>query len=200
MKEKYKETTFIPSVKLDGSSTTIAYVNTPQYFIDADDEKDNDEVIVCSRNRALKYDPEATFWKGVERDNIAEQLRKWGRETGRQIAIQAELVGPGIQSNREKFNEYRVFAFRGFDIDKQEYMDVGMFLTICDKIGIEPTIFFEGMKPFKEYETIEELIKAAEGDSFNHSNREGLVYQTINDGERISFKTISNKFLLKHGE
>jgi hypothetical protein len=49
---------------------------------------------------------------------------------------------------------------------------------------------------------IDETLKMAEGKSIinDKTEREGFVWVAVDSPERISFKTISNKFLLGGGE
>ena len=70
--------------KLDGSSAT--------YFIN------NDEFGVCSRNMQLEENAENSFWKIANTLEIESKLRTIGKN----IALQGELVGEGIQGNKLK--------------------------------------------------------------------------------------------------
>lgn len=198
---KYENVTFVPSLKLDGSSITIFYVNKPDYFIEHD-ETVADEVNVASRKLVVKYDPETLFWKGAEAENIPEKLRDWGRKNNRQVALQGELVGPGVQKNRENFNTYKVFAFRVWDIDKQEFFDDKSFKQFCEELGISTTVQYEPIKVFEVFKTVKELLAYADGESINQPIREGVVFksQELVNGQLISFKAISNKFLLKNDD
>ncbi len=62
------------------------------------------------------------------------------------------------------------------------------------------------MVPFIERlavpETIDEILQIAEGKSVlnRQTEREGLVWVSGSGQERVSFKTISNKFLARSGD
>lgn len=180
--ENYKKFKFFASEKADGTSAT--------YFL-------NDGVFgVCGRNWQYAYDPNNTFWKIAQKNNLEEKLRMLGRN----LAIQGEVVGEGVQSNKYKLIGQRLLVFNIFDIDSHNYLSKEEMLEICNNFRLEtvPTIFTEFTLP----ETIEELLEIANGRSmlFPGTIREGLVWVSINSPRRISFKTISNQFLLKYEE
>ncbi|ASV44479.1 putative RNA ligase [Salicola phage SCTP-2] len=198
--EDYKDTWFTPTMKLDGSSTTLVYVNNDNLFYDTVDvdSENNDQWFVCSRNLALCPDTESFFWKGWQYNSVMDNLVDWCRKNDHQLAVQGELMGPGIQGNKEQFNTYRVYVFRMFDITNQTFLTLDETKQICDQIGAETVPVFEPIQLFTEYDNLEAIMKRADGKSINYKNREGLVY--INDDDpnnRVSFKTISHKFLLK---
>ena len=118
---------------------------------------------------------------------------------GRRIAIQGELVGPGIQGNRYKLKQTELFVFNVFDLGEYAYVEKDEAASICDVLELQ-------MVPFIEKrtvpETIDEILQIAEGKSvLNESTeREGLVWVAGSGRERISFKTISNRFLAKGGD
>ena len=183
--EQYKDTVFTATVKLDGSSMTVYY-------------KDG-EVGVCSRNMDLVENDDNTFWKTAKKYNLPEALKAYGKhELAKNIAIQGELMGPGVQGNREQLKEHEFFIFNIWDIDEQRYM------TLEEEMFINYTLFDLGVnykvvpyllpecKPFQL--TLPELLKASEIKSLNHDIAEGIVYQTLD--RTFSFKVINNQFLL----
>jgi RNA ligase (TIGR02306 family) len=172
------------TIKLDGSSLT-AYYN-------------NGEIGVCSRNLELKLNEENAgniFIKTCVKTNLLEALKILGRN----LAVQGELMGEGIQGNREGLKEHQIYVFDIFDIDEQVY------LTPSDRVKLvsqlEDLGFTGDHCPILadatclESKSIDDLLLAAEGKSLNHAVREGLVYKRL-DG-KFSFKTIANNFLLK---
>jgi len=155
------------------------------------------EVGVCSRNLQLKDNEENadnTFVRLFNETGIKDFLNMLGTN----LAIQGELMGPGIQGNREGFSEVRFYVYDIYDIDLQEYLvpDIRdrFFSEIMIPSGVKayhvPVIFKDAVLPL----TISELLEWAEGPSINHPIREGLVFKHCNGG--FSFKVISNKFLL----
>ena len=179
-----KDAEYEISVKLDGSSMT-------GYF------RDN-EVGVCSRNLELKINEENannSFVKTFIESGLQDALIRIGRN----IAVQGEIMGPGIQGNREQLKSIQLFVFKIFDIDAGEYMSPAarrQTLRMLQEEGFKgehvPVLSSASKLPGNN---VEELLEFAEGKSLNHPIREGLVYKRV-DG-KFSFKTISNTFLAK---
>lgn len=178
-KDKYKDTVFDATIKLDGSSMTVYY-------------KDG-EVGVCSRNMDLIEDDNNTFWKTAKKYNLPEALKAYGKN----IAIQGELMGPGVQGNREQLKEHEFFVFNAWDIEKQRYLTydeeniIGEELEKRD-VKLDACPYLGDCMPFQL--TLPELLKASEIKSLNHDIAEGIVYQTKD--RTFSFKVINNQFLL----
>ena len=170
--------TFEVSEKLDGSSITIYY-------------KDG-LVGVCSRNLDLKDEDQNTFWETAKKMQVPDKLLMFGRN----IALQGELIGPGIQGNSYKLADFEIRFFDIWDIDKQEYMSSHMRLLTLAQLGYSmceaPVLGY-----FAVPTTLEELLAGAEAPSLLNPNteREGLVYKSTSNPMR-SFKVISNKWLL----
>jgi RNA ligase (TIGR02306 family) len=213
---------FRKSLKLDGSSETIAFVSNPDFFIDKIDDvvqEWNEETqtlevkevlpypftweegqgIVCSRNLALKFDASTAFWKAALKDDILERLRKYCTDNNRQLALQGECMGPGIQGNRENLEEHTFFCFRIWDIDAQNFLDDAEFLVLTAILGISVVPQDEVVYFFDKYETIADALASADHASITHPIAEGDVYKsTVKvNGQTIHFKVINNKFLLK---
>ena len=176
--ETYKEYElgFYATEKLDGSSATF-------YLRDG-------EFGVCSRNLNLLETEGNTFWKVARELQLEEKLTDYGRN----LALQGELIGEGIQGNPYKIKGHTVRFFNIFDIDTQEFYGLPMFLTTMEHtLGLETVPMLGG---FELPETIEEVLKIAEAKSVLNPdfNREGIVIRSMD--RKISFKAISNLFLL----
>jgi len=180
--EGYKKFKFFASEKIDGTSST--------FFLN------DDEFGICSRNLQLVFNPDNTFGRIVISNKLEEKLRKFGRN----LAIQGEIIGEGIQGNKYKLKGQKLLVYNIFDIDTYKYLSKDRMLDICKEFNLEivPTIFAY----FTLTETIDELVEIANDKSVIKSDtiREGLVWVSVDSPQRISFKTISNKFLLKYGE
>lgn len=223
---KYSQTMkgvlFRQSLKMEGSSTTVAFIAEPSYQLTKLDDEvrsfnpetgevevievrpypfqwEEGQVVVCSRNQALKYDPESHFWKATLYQDLPQKLRDFYNETGRQIAVQAECMGPGIQGNIEKFTHYDLFAFKIWDIDNQCYFEDAEFQEFVTKWNINTVPQGEVVAFFDKYTTIKEALESAEHPSINAPHAEGDVYSSVTKvhGHTISFKVINNKYLLK---
>ena len=121
------------------------------------------------------------------------------QRVGRNIAVQAELMGPGIQGNREQLKTHQLFVFDIFDIDEQRTMNPeerqAMLFILQNEgfTGVHCPVIDKAMK--LPHKNVDDLLKFAEGPSLKHPIREGIVWKRV-DG-KFSFKTIANNFLLK---
>jgi RNA ligase (TIGR02306 family) len=167
---------FYVTEKLDGSSATF-------YLKDG-------EFGVCSRNLELLETEGNTFWKVARELKIEEKLTAHGKN----IAIQGELIGEGIQGNPYKIKGQTVMFFNLHLIDEYRRGTVNEFLTFMDENDLSFVPFLE--IPANLPRTVEGLLKYAEGSSILNRNteREGVVVRSMDN--MISFKAISNKFLL----
>lgn len=179
--ELYEVTT-----KLNGSSMTVYYNNAVGG--------------VCSRNLDLKLDQEGNaFVDTAKRLNILNGLISYGRN----IALQGELCGVGIQGNPEGLSECKFFLFDIFDIDAQRYMTPlereEVFKELIERYSVKINhVPKQSLNQPLTSGDIAELLKLAEGKNTNNREIEGLVFKRM-DG-KFSFKVISNRFLLKGGE
>src|SRR6202012_6184505 len=94
--DKYNGELCYYAEKLDGSSAT--------YFIN------NEMFGVCSRNLELLETEDNSFWKVAKTLNIEEKLRR----ANKNIAIQGELIGEGVQGNKYKLKGQTVKFFTAF--------------------------------------------------------------------------------------
>lgn len=192
--ETLKDRRFEVSVKADGSSCTIAYSPT----IDSVDPN-----IVCSRNIRLKHESRdgivPVMWQLAEKYKVIEALRAHCESTGLEWALQGEAVGPGIQSCRNHETEHTYKVFKIWDITNQKYVDPATRRKFCTDNGIPHVdVIAEDMQVFHEFTDVESLLKFAEGKTKEGYEREGLVFKTI-DEPAMSFKAVSNRYLLKLG-
>jgi RNA ligase (TIGR02306 family) len=214
------------SEKLDGTSFSCLL-------------NEEDEFIVCSRNHIVTENSVVYQDHMLENDNVytavakkyklEEKLRDVKSKYNLNLAIQGEIIGPGIQGNSYKLNELKLFIFNTYLIDHQKKSsDIDSTISLINSMyhnfdNIEELMEnFETLKivnlqmvPDLDEEfnliinklndntiTLEELLLAAEGKSTINKNteREGIVFVGHNENNAkdiISFKVISNKFLLK---
>ena len=179
-------TRFEVTIKLDGSSMTVFH------------HEGNSGV--CGRNWWLKETEDNTLWQVARRNALIEALEAIERN----VALQGELVGEGIQSNPEKLKGQEFFLFDIFDIDTQSYLGHRERNSVVEALKAKGAVIKEvpriGFEPLSSFgSNLEELLAFADGPSLNpKTRREGLVFKEI-DG-RFSFKVISNHYLLKHGD
>jgi RNA ligase (TIGR02306 family) len=185
-----KDARYEVTIKLDGTSvTTYVFQN---------------DTGVCSRNLELKISEEnkdnalVKMFQGSMLEAVLDKM-------GENIAVQGELMGPGIQGNRENFKDTKFFIFEAQFIDDQRN------LTPAERTNLFKDLICYGVDgqtvqhvPMLHYNVtlaelgifgVEDLLNFAEGKSINHQVREGLVFKRMDGG--FSFKAISNRFLEK---
>jgi len=169
---------FYVTEKLDGSSATF-------YYRDG-------EFGVCSRNLELIENENNTFWKVVKELKLEEKLKFYGKN----ISLQGELIGEGIQKNRYKIKGQTVRFFNVFDIDNYKKVDFDTFHQVIQDLDLQ-TVPITAAPGFKLPSTVGDLLTMAESKSVmnDKTEREGVVIRSKDN--KISFKVISNKFLLK---
>ena len=182
------------TLKMDGSSFT-AYV------------KDG-ETGICSRNLELKDNEENagnSFIATFNGSGLKNAMIQYQKIHGTNFAFQGELMGPGIQGNREKLDSFKVFLFKIWLIDEQR------FATPTERYGILEELLALGADenvimhtPIIAYSAklgddlgitdVDSALKFAERPSLNNPVAEGVVFKRI--GSDFSFKAISNRYLL----
>lgn len=174
---------FYVTEKLDGSSATFYY-------------KDG-EFGVCSRNLELLETEGNTFWKVARELDLENKMRRFGKS----ISLQGELIGEGIQGNPYKIKGHTVKFFTGYEINEQKRIPFVNFVALLQDMELDyvPILNHEYgllLPGFLLPHTVDDMLKYAEGKSALNpeTEREGVVVRSI-DGT-ISFKAISNKFLL----
>ncbi len=187
---------FVGTLKMDGSSITVFYVEGEKY--------NNQGWGYCSRNQELKlpdplaedyeFNKQGKFFQGARNSKLFDKTRELHERFGSYYAIQGELVGPGIQGNFEKFDQYQVFAYNIFDIEKQEYVDYATFEKMAYTVGLQicPVVY---VKTNILRRTLKEILDMADGPGELAAYREGIVWKQLNG--KTQFKAISNKYLTK---
>lgn len=172
--------------KLHGSSAT--------YYLDA-----NGVFHVCSRNIDLIETEGNSFWEIAKRYNIEAQLRLIF-EPGEAVAIQGELVGPGINGNQYGLTEVDFYVFDMYSPTDGSYCPADCRRDIVAGFGLKHVPVIWTYYGIENHITVNQLLETAEGTSkLNSSNREGLVFKS-NQDPTVSFKVVSNAWLLGGGD
>ena len=179
--DSFRGHAFYVSEKIDGTSFT-AFVHEEQFG-------------VCGRNWQLAEDESNSHWRVVRDLNLRGRMKTLGRS----LAIQGELVGPGIQKNRYALKAPTVLVFNVFDIAESAYVHKAEMEAICRELDLSI------VPPLGEMNVpncLDAILTFAEGKSVLNpkTEREGLVWVRGSGDDRVSFKTISNKFLAKYGD
>lgn len=179
------------TLKLDGSSMTMF-------------TREGD-VGVCSRNLWLKDNAAndgntlVQFARSVDYDSMLPLI---AQDVGFDFALQGEIMGPGVQKNREKFSKHRFFVFDVYNISASRYLTPAErreLLAVVNEFNatIEHVpVIYEEFEVTEEMTNMEDFLAQANRPSINHKIAEGVVYKRVDNGDK-SFKVISNAFLLK---
>lgn len=180
---------YVITVKIDGQSISAGWKE--------------DEFYVCSRNQRIKPiegEPiTSLFLKSVAKYDLENKLKDTG------MWIQAEQYGPGIQKNRLNVSDVKIVVFNVIDVINNRHLNYDEAVAFCESIDV-PFVPVEEVGESFNY-TMEQLLEKADGVYPGGHLREGIVIrpQTVTPSRhghngRLSFKVVSNKFLLKVGE
>jgi len=183
--EQCKGEIFVVTEKVDGTSSTY-YVN-------------NREFGFCGRNWEFESSVQNTYSQVAKDMQIEDKLKSLNKN----IAIQGEIIGPGIQGNLYKLTKHELMVFDIFYIDKYRYYNHNELTKICKQLDLKTVPIIS--ENFKMEHTVDELVEFSNGASILNTNikREGIVFRStlqINDSslKRLSFKVINPEFLLKY--
>ena len=188
----YKDEPMIVTEKLDGTSTSFGLKKTNRLG--------KYDFAVCSRNVRQEDINQKCFFD----DNVYHQIAKMydvktiltdllKKHDATTVVLQGETIGEAIPKNKYGVTGIDFYAFNlvfdGEKIDSQIAKD----MMIPYGIKWVPILETE----FKLLPTVNEMIDYADGKSeLCDTLREGVVIRDHNNA--ISFKCISNQFLLKH--
>lgn len=170
---------FVIEEKLEGSSLTM--------YLDLEDE-----FHVCSRNLDLKNDGANSFWRAAIKYDVENVMRQ---NNLRGYAIQAELLGPGIQGNLYQLKDIEFYVFDVYSVKQSRYMYPVERRELIANLGLNQVpVVCESTT----LGTMEEIISLADGKSMLYNTlREGIVFKQL-DGD-MTFKSISAQYLIKTG-
>jgi len=185
--EKLTGEPYYISLKLDGTSST--------FLIDPKDESYH----VCGRNYSYKENDSHNFWVLSRKYNIEQGLRDFW-EKGHRLALQGEVVGPGIQKNPLGLTHADLYIFNVVDIRTGQKLCLDKSLIVTSQLGLNFVPIVDKGSSFAYTKT--DLLEMAKGkykthfsSAKNYQDREGIVIRSL-CGE-VSFKAINNDFLLK---
>jgi len=199
--ERMKGVEFEITLKMDGSSMTAYAYKFP--------DTSRRATGICSRNLELKRPEEDsvkinTFWGIAGHLDLERRMKKLFRN----IAIQGEVCGEGIQSNRCGIRGQNLFVYDIFDIDTHSYLPQPERLRLMktlnhmDDVMIEHVPVFCFCRIFNRFGSFDEIHDwVAEQPGYNGTMCEGAVFKSVQpvNGRVVSFKVINNNYLLKYG-
>lgn len=167
--------------KMEGASVTYAWFGHDFH--------------ACSRTVDYLDLPNNNMWQIAHRLNLPTRFEKI--LAGRNLAIQGEMVGPGIEDNIYKLSEYKFYAYDIYDLDNACYLGARERHALVAQLGVDhaPVVFASWT--LRANVDMDVILSMAVGPStlLSAQTREGLVYKKL-DGTH-SFKAISNEYLKK---
>lgn len=193
--DQFKGTSAYITAKLEGQSFTCSLKNK--------------RIILCSRNNALKDNPNGkTFYEAAKKYDIEKKLKAYKKKTGDILCIQGEQVGPGIQGNIYDLPETTWFVFRVKYLHKGKWLEYNYeeFKPIVEKMGLKTVPLVEKVEDMSKFNSVESLVNYAaeqywDPDNLllkqkpsgklwkNYLQHEGIVVKSIpyNKEEEIGF-------------
>ena len=169
--------------KRDGTSTT--YIWSQEKFL------------VAGRNFVHNIPGQTSkhYFEMAEKHDLEKKLGQLKKN----LAIQGEITGPKIGGNRHGVKENQFNVFNIYSIDESRYLPWDQVVELCTLLQISYVrVIFRGLLSPEQLD-VKYFLKLAEEQVYeNKQPAEGIVVKT-DSGPRISFKAISNKYLLKHG-
>jgi len=174
--------------KLDGSSMT-AYLYGDQFGI-------------CSRNLELKESENNALWQVTTRYDLKGAIEGMGGN----LALQGEIIGPGVQGNKYKLKETQFRIYNIYDLEANRYIDYLRAVGMINGLDYDVPL----LVPLIDYLTldhsVDQIVELSRGKSqLADIRREGIVVRPVREATdpqlgRLSFKAINPDFLLKWGE
>jgi len=183
--DEFKRYPYYISTKMDGTSVTM-YWNDGRFG-------------VCGRNYEYANDGKCAFWEYAVRHRIEEKLRS-GRI--RNVAVQGEFCGNGIQNNRLKLQHPEWYVFTVIDLESHRRLGLKQMQTFCSTLQLNMVPVEETGETFP-YGTVEQLIERAKGKYSSGMNKEGIVIRPVEPvysdilSASLSMKVLNNDYLLK---
>lgn len=183
------------SEKLDGTSFTSALrINMEEVA----------EFYVCSRGMNLKLEgnDDNLYVKVAQMLELDRKLRE---KSLVDIAVQGEILAPGVQKNKYGVTGPVLRCFSVFDIKLHRYVPLAQMEHVVGLLGLEtvPILDRAFVLPLKNGQVdVDALVEYSIAPSMFQpklAQREGVVIRHVDDSN-VSFKVINPKFLLKFDE
>lgn len=195
--EQFRNKEVIATLKCNGSSGSF-FLNKGEFG-------------VCSRNLELKEGNNA-FWNVARKHSIEAKLRSFAAmlKLGNKdltelpnVAVQGEVYGEGLNGNDLGIKGVDLALFNLINVDARAYCHDSWLTAFCEDYRVPKVkTVWKGIFDF----TLEQLQEMADNLTYdNGTPAEGLVIRPVleeltPEGERLSAKIISRKFLAKKGE
>lgn len=182
---KYPDTEYIISEKIEGQATTLSI--------------EKNKLVVYSHNYRVNF---GNWYEYATTNSIEAKLKRVCEEFNeKELAIQGELIGPGIQKNIYGRSNFELYLYGGFHKDNKRFTweEVKKVSEITG-IPTVPYIRTDIIKP------LDDMLKDCEGKSVLENpmtkkpvEREGLVYRTEDGYMHFKCKSRNYKIWYENG-
>lgn len=161
---------------------------------------------ICSRNQWIdETDAYSKYVTVASAFSLREKLADCANRLGHDVAIQGEMIGPGVQGNKYNLKFVTLRVFNVLNLSTAKLLDFELMQSEILNLGLESVPILGSID--LEH-SIDDLVRMAQGSSVLSSTteREGLVLRPlveeadVDTGGRLSFKAINPRFLLKYDE
>lgn len=189
---KYVGQTFIMTEKLEGCSSLFG-LEKKSWF--------RKTFYVCSRELRKLHVDKSVWWEIYNQEEMNEVLLTLNSLfPAKAWLIQGEIIGEKIQGNfyNIKGNQFYVYRLKKIEKDDTEifYNAINGY-KLLRNFGLN-WVPILGEITIQEGQTVESILEMADGVSkLFPTSREGIVFSLKSD-PTISFKAVSNKYLIEH--
>lgn len=181
-KEAYPQMSFYLTEKLEGQAGTYLLQKNKYRFF-----SHNIEVTKAGN----------TNWKTISDTHGMEVLlRRYKRKHGIELAIQGEIVGPGIQKNIYGFKNLRFYVYKITDVKTGKPFQFNEMLSMCEELNLERVPYL-GIESLERFDDLKDVIEHSNGQSVLNKKvkREGIVWRSVVD-QSIGFKAKSPEYMI----
>ena len=231
MFEKYKDRKFSVELKADGSSMSVFYVDKdiyptqfgvtshrrfikriqrPWYDVSAVSGKLNKLCALCKKavmhvlhkDKPVYLPTNNQFILKAEELNLEQLFKVVYDRTHRNLVYQGELIGPGIQSNRDSRSKSHWLLFDIYDVDERRYMTPGekhnFYYAYLFPYVEHVKVISRERQVLSEFPNADAMQELATVKTHKGNLAEGIVVKS-EDMPYVSFKCVSRKYLLTGG-
>lgn len=188
------------SEKLEGTNFSILY--SPWL-------PDEENIFVNTRRNSIKPDKDNTYWKASIKEGLNDKIQHIYKylkniypDTVKHILLRGELIGPGIQGNIYKLNNYKIMLF-GLEYSYNRFLNTSELFSLAHDFDLElaPTLHIGRLNEYLNEKTVRE---ASNGYSVLNAKtlREGIVIVPLEEClmrgyDRFILKQRSPEYLAK---
>ena len=104
-----------------------------------------------------------------------------------------------MNANRNGYTDWEWHVFRIWNVTAASFLPPAEARTLCRQVGLSYVpVIDEALNVFERFRTMDALLAFAEGETARGHEREGVVFKST-EAPYVSFKVVSNRYLLKNG-